>query len=463
MVSPLLNSSVDVVRLILAYLSRSDLCALCLTNPALRELAEPILYTNIQLTWRKSQTPPIIPLLQRILHNPKLANCVRTIVLDGDDIQHKHGFYDFHSYKPESPKIAVSETDLNGLVDCIARTDVPYSDLWIQELHAGTVDAFAALLLSRLPGLRRLQLGENFTRKSRFIGMMLRSALCEERKDNHLPLFKYLQDVAFAYFEIGARMREYTDIRNTTDILTLFYLPSVKHITAMIDNPATFTWPTAQPPNASSLESLDLTLIREGNLGQLLSATSRLKKLRWEWYYREDLKDLVTTTIDHDQIAADLFHVRETLTDLSIRGEVCPWIGDTRAPIMEVRGNFQAVRDLDKLRTLCVPLPILLGFSPSDSDKRLEDVLPKNIEYLTINDDFYDREDYEWMDLHLMEALESWWLGDRRKSTPHLKKFHLFLGIIDFGEWDPEMRQRLRDLGVQAGIQVEITKKNGEM
>lgn len=60
-------------------------------------------------------------------------------------------------------------------------------------------------------------------------------------------------------------------------------------------------------------------MLDEGHLGQVLSTTRNLRKLKWDWYFRRDLQDeYVTDIIDLDQIAAGLSHVQNFLTDLTL-------------------------------------------------------------------------------------------------------------------------------------------------
>jgi hypothetical protein len=126
-------------------------------------------------------------------------------------------------------------------VEYIESIHVPYTEEWIQELRAGSMDAFAALLISQLPNLKCLHLGKNFTRESRLIGMMLRSALCEDSRNSHISSFAYLRDVSAQCPDLDFYIRRYTDIRNTADVLPLFYLPSIEQLRVSIDNPTTFT------------------------------------------------------------------------------------------------------------------------------------------------------------------------------------------------------------------------------
>jgi hypothetical protein len=386
------------------------------------------------------------------VHRPELARFVQVVILNG-------GCFDpiGWDYRKKCPKLPVTEVGLDELVKCIERIKIPYAEQWIQELRAGTMDAFITLLLSQLPSLRRLYLDKNFARESRLMGMMLRSALCEESENSQLPSFTHLQDVSVVYPGLGLHIRRFTDIRNTADVLPLFYLPSVEQITTLIDNPAaTFIWPGKYPPSPSKLVSLNLTMLREGPLGQVLSVTRGLQKLQWDWYYREDIKDhTVTDIINLDQIAADLSHVQETLTDLTITAATDLAESAPEHPEVIFCGSFKPFSGLHMLKNLEVPITFLLGFSPSTPNVvGLEEALPKNIEWLTITEDLCLQREWEWEfeTEYLLRAVRSW-LQDWKRFTPRLRGL-----IYKVWDWEPELIEGLRDIGAQAGIQVQIIK-----
>jgi hypothetical protein len=365
-------------------------------------------------------------------------------------------------YRKKCPKLPVTEVVLDELVKCIERIQIPYAEQWIQELRAGTMDAFVTLLLSQLPSLRRLYLDKNFARESRLMGMMLRSALCEESQNSHLTSFTHLQDVSVVYPGLGLHIRRFTDVRSTADVLPLFYLPSIEQIRTLVDNPATFMWPGEYPPIPSKLTSLDLRMLREGPLGQVLSVTRGLRKLKWDWYYREDIKDhFVTDIINLDQIAADLSHIQETLTDLTITAATDLAESAPEHPEVIFHGSFKTFSGLRMLKNLEVPVAFLLGFSPSTPNVvGLEEALPKNIEWLTINDDLCLQREWEWEfeTEYLLRAVRSW-LQDWKRFTPCLQGFRLLSRIFKLQDWDPELIEGLRDIGAQAGIQVQIVKE----
>ncbi|GAB1192899.1 hypothetical protein APSETT444_002098 [Aspergillus pseudonomiae] len=441
MASAVLNIPPELLHMIFAPLSPSDLYTVSLMRRSWRSIAEPLLYAHVEWTWTKSHNPPIAQFLRSIVRRPELASLVHTVILNGDCFE--RSYYD---YKKQSPKLPVSEDVLDELVQCIERIHIPYGEKWIQELRAGTMDAFSTLLLSQLPNIKSLYLGLNFARESRILGMMLRSALCEECQESDLPSFTHLQDV-------------YTDYRNTADALSLFYLPSVEHIWTVVDNPATFMWPGVYPPNPSRLVSLDLTMLREGHLGQVLSATPRLRKLRWDWHYRPDLKDrFVTDIIDLDQIAADLSHVQETLTDLTITAGSDVSLADPELPTLNFRGSFKAFSGLHMLENLEVPISFFLGFSSKEPNVvGLGEALPKNIQWLTVTDDLCFQCEWEWYweAESLFEAFRSW-LQDCKKALPRLQGFRLLMKVLKVRDWEAEMIQGLRDMGTRTGFQVEI-------
>jgi hypothetical protein len=456
MASLLLNSPADILDMVLELLAQEDLLALCLTCKELRVFAEPLVYSHVQLIWANNKkTPLIVPLLRIIIRKPTLADLIQSVHLSGSDFELSPTYHNH-----PNPLLQVTDMDVNSLVQCVQGMNVPYSQLWIEGLTSGNMAAFVALLLSQLSNLRSLHIEPNFTRKSHLVGMVFQSALCEEVS----PLktrFEHLRNVYTVYPRLGIDIREASDARNTPNVLPFFYLPSIEHLTTSIDNPVTtFTWPAPHPPTPLRLQSLELSMIREGHLGELLSVTSRLQRLRWFWYYRPDLEDQwVTDIIDLEKITAGLF-IASSLTAVAIDASADKSRADPDFPPLTVKG-IGSFRRLHNLKQLQVPLPFLLGFQPDVANMKLAEILPRGIEILTITDDLYFQTDWEWSDIQLYEVL-ALWLQDWKSFTPHLKKAHLLLELADSMEWGPEMREKLKDLGAEAGIEIEITKVAGD-
>ncbi|OKO99951.1 hypothetical protein PENSUB_8168 [Penicillium subrubescens] len=327
------------------------------------------------------------------------------------------------------------------------------------------MDAFVALLLAQVPNLRYLSLGPDVARPDRLIGMVLRSAICEPM-NYKLPSFEHLQDVSFL-LNLG---QNYVREKQSKDIaaLSLFYLPNIRHMSASIENLTTFSWPKAHLPTPSQLTSLDLTKIREIYLGELLSVTPNLKSLHWKWQYDHGLDDdLNLPILDLDRIAAAISHVRGTLTELTITG-CCEIKGDDQwIPSIEIKGSLNAMVNWAMLKKLQIPWAFLMGFE-RDKSKRLQHVMPKNIEFLSITDDLKLQDNdstqpewplWIWNEYKILKKLRLW-LEDRSTCTPHLRRITLTLRtewiFAEFDEWSPDIRQAYRDLGARTGVELEI-------
>jgi hypothetical protein len=264
-----------------------------------------------------------------------------------------------------------------------------------------------------------------------------------------------------SYFHFEFDKEHFRTARNTADVLPLFYLPTVERIRAVIDNPASFEWPGACIPASQSLRLLDLTMVREGNLGKILSATPKLKSLTWDWYYSPDLHDdFHSDIIDLDQLATDLNHVRETLTYLRISAST-DVVDLVRLPDAHIKGPFTLFSRLTRLKTLEVPIPFLFGFSKSDPNiLGLEKLLPTVLEWLHLTDDLSYHSDWNWLREidYLLSVISSWFLQGKR-FTPYLRGVRFMLKNTLADDWPQEASPNFIDVGIQApqaGLQFEV-------
>jgi hypothetical protein len=294
--------------------------------------------------------------------------------------------------------------------------------------------------------------------------MVLRSAICEPGTYK-LGDFQRLEQVSFLHRESRDKACE-SNVKNTAAILPFFYLPNLRHMSASIQNLDKWAWPAPHPPAPSKLKSLDLRIIREGCLGQLLAVTKNLDTLGWKWYYDFSVEDdFVTQTVDLDQIAAALSHVRGTLTELTITADCQPGVNGQFFPGLEAVGSLRALVNFDQLKTLQIPLAFLVGFA-QDETKRLQDFIPRNVEFLTITDDLalqnsdYLEEEWplwEWKDYAILGLLRSW-LKEWTQCTPHLGRITLLLNWIDTdtNQWSPRATEQFWRLSAQYGIPLEF-------
>jgi hypothetical protein len=385
--------------------------------------------------------------LRTILHRPDLAAHVRTLGLHGDD------FVIYGPFGDNLPKFPIDALDLNQAVEAITTTRVPYARRWVDELRNGNMDAFVALLLSRLHGLRRLVIGPNFAKQTEFLGMLLYSALWL-RVDHGFPTFQHLRDVKY---DLDVDFMRENGGRNTASVLPFFYLPEVQRLWISLDNPVTFYWPTHTAPNLSTITSLTLETIREEHLSQLLSVTPRLKTLCWQFYYCEDHQHAsCTSLIDLDKIGTALVHVRNTLKELAISAIHDIGTG-YEFPNLEIKGSLEALVDFAQLERLEITLQFLVASFTPATGIDLKDVVPRNIHSLIITDDLQgDCDQNEWKDADLYNII-ALWLQDPRVPKPNLRTISLLFNLPVY-DWDSTMRQALIKLFDEWGIEANITK-----
>lgn len=432
----------EIFASILESLSISNLSALSLTCKALRTLTEPWLYSNIEMAWTDKQIPPIALLLRSLASRPELSDYVLRLQLGGKGFQFTGRTL---------PKITLSELELDNGIEFIQWTEVPYANLWIEELHSGTMDAIVALLVSFLPNLKSLHLDGNFTIDMRVLGQMLRSALCEA-SDQGFPKFHHLREVTFHSVEDP---RHNAKLRKTADILSFFYLPCVERMSLSIDNPIHFDW-AGYEPNPSSLTSLKLYRIRESRLGPLLSVCTNLNTLWWEWCYQSDIDPKVSKpVIELEQIATAISEARGTVIELTIEAQCYEGFNDLDLPSLQTKRSLSSITQLEKLKRLEIPWTFLMGFSPV-AKIQLQDVIPKTVESLTITDDLIHCDGCEWDEYAIFYAIQSW-LENWKAFTPGLRRVRLLLKKFMY-EWEVEMRRELKHIFAQAGLEVDIVK-----
>ncbi|KAJ9156034.1 hypothetical protein NKR23_g1148 [Pleurostoma richardsiae] len=314
------------------------------------------------------------------------------------------------------------------------------------------MEAFVAVLISQPLRLNRLFIGPDFFKESRIVGSVLRSALIETIDYGLRPDFGHLETVSLERYD---DFYHRTNIRDPADVLPVFYLSSVKRISASIDNPVTFSWPAKHPPSCASLRSLKLTFIREPFLPQLLSVANQLESFEWEWYYSPHfVGDVHTPVIDLTQLNAALSYARNTLTELVV--SAVSESDGVDFPPLRIQGSFEWISRFGKLRKFTVPLTVLMGFS-ADMTRRIDEFLPRSLEFLTITDDLCLQMDYTWEDHEIFSVLESW-LEHFHTSTPRLRGIALPLTAVTDWEWNQTTKDDLRALGAKVGIEVEITK-----
>lgn len=479
----ILDCPVEIFHAIFALdTSPADLASLCCASKSVNALAQPLLYSKIEWEWLEAaRPPPITLLLGTLVRRPDLAAHVQHLVLRGETFIFSHR-------KKKSPPLpaghrGLSDDDIASAIRKIIPTtdvddddDTNLADDWLSAARAGRMDAFVALLLVHLPRLARLVLETNFARDMDMIG---RAVLA------HRSFFQHLRSVdVFARHDWAVSP---THIDNTDAALSLFYLPCVAHMRVTIGSSprSTFRWPAPFPPDPRHLTSLELLDIREPHLGEVLRATTKtcggggggggngLRSLAWTWYKSADVPH-TSHVADLDAVCAALAEVGETLVALDISADTDEGCGGgddgggADVPRLEFHGGMEGLRArMGCLERLRAPLVFLLGPAGDEASRRrrrrrLEDVMPAAVRHVTLThelgmSDCTVNGDHAWGDEDQFDRIVAW-LRVSGLVTPRLRRLDLEDGSIWAPSgWDASMRERLRRIGDEVGVQVEYT------
>ncbi|KAI5458614.1 hypothetical protein BGZ63DRAFT_407012 [Mariannaea sp. PMI_226] len=379
------NCPEEIQDSILEMLLKADLLSMSLVDSHWHFLVERILFSDVELRWNKWHIPPITLLCRSLIERPSLSDYVRRLHLRGVR-------FDGGQYSPNYlPKFSADAQHIGPLLDAIDRIEGPweYAEFWKRKLRAGTMDAFVALLVSLLPNLNSLTLNGYFTINNKFLGDMFRLALCHKDKLKcNLPQFQNLHHVDF--FDWGYKFRP-TGLRSPEDAIPLFYLPAIRRLELMIDNPVKVDWVNPGMPTHTPLQSLYLMGLREAYLPALFSKLKGIREVKWSWSHRGPLDTEVSDrVIDLDKIAEATHHVRDSLTDLIIHASAMRLMN----PLKQT-GSLNGFTHLAKLERLEIPWVFLMGFSPS-SKSHLGDAIPQSTKCLILTDHLFENETREW-------------------------------------------------------------------
>jgi hypothetical protein len=128
-------------------------------------------------------------------------------------------------------------------------------------------------------------------------------------------------------------------------------------------------------------------------LTQTLRVSHGLTSLNWEWLFcKRDIsnRDPVFTdpVIQLDHIVSALQYVKDTLTDLAICGMAWIYVYEPQTTQVKLRGSLTGLVRFEKLKRLRAPLVFLMhSFSPN-TNTRLEEGRPSNLEHISTAYDF---------------------------------------------------------------------------
>lgn len=443
----LLDFPAELLDAIFEPLSFRDLATLVLVSKRLHEFVTPQLYSCIDLTVYCGQPRPIIHLTRSVLNNPKLANHIKSVrLLDGDwNIRGLHQGYGYFDPPKVSPPRPTDEDGMPQFVQFVQETDLSYASLWVEKLRTADLNAFVALLLSRLPGLKTFRIGytailpyietprrtqPKIPGENQFLGKLFQSAAfktsTQPSAESSFPgpsHFHQLEEISFPG-PISSDPGRNPDFSNPCDLAALLCLPSIRSIRGWCCNPDSlpFAWPIE--PHPVHLTSLALSYIHVDFLAQILERTPALRTLRWTWKWIPATHPLNNDTIDLERFVEAVQPIRDVLENLTLGFENDEQYGALEPYRTRILGNLHGLEGFSNIKQFQAPLGFLLPDSDyrfADPNRRLEDGLPRNVEVVTFTDNYtsdmyaYD----EWEELDLVHA---WLVETASTRTPRLKE-----------------------------------------
>uniref|UniRef100_A0A8H7NMA2 F-box domain-containing protein n=1 Tax=Bionectria ochroleuca TaxID=29856 RepID=A0A8H7NMA2_BIOOC len=391
--SAFLNLPNEIIYHILDFVPKRTLLKVCLVNQALRCYCEPSIYSNIRFHWDHQRRPPIIELLRTLITRPELFAYIDTLSLEG------HDHYSLEPIPLEDSQVSEAFWEFAPI---IATFDVPFVNQWVRELWAGSMGAFAALLLTRLSWTTHLTITYNFVRKTDLIGKVLQAKAL-----GGLPRFHRLRHMVYIHGEEFA----YSPEQRSKDGMALFYLPTVTNLAVWVRDPTVFRWLDGKP-NLDRLTSLDIEGCCPTFVAKILALTPNLKSLAWACHYSYNTGDpWVTRSLNLDEIITTLSPVRGTLKRFQFRICIVSSYSPEYDSTICVSGSFEGLVHFDRITHLDVPLVCLAGFGPGPES--LARYVPRSVEALFLSTAMlFDRalpwmpdEDEEWPEQEVMDLL----------------------------------------------------------
>jgi hypothetical protein len=368
---------IDVIDIINTFSDDRTVEALSRVSQSLRRISEPHLYRLVSLKITSKTlldpqasfgvtTDKLFQLLRTLRNKPELASAIKRVILELED-------YD------DAPLLARQfAVDLHEL-NFISKVDQPvcFKDALIS-------------FFQNLHGLHYLQIPFGSASHFNFLLQL-----------KEYPLWN-LRTVCYSPFpQLNTWSRHEG---KDTDLSLLFaFLNAPLLVTLDIVLPGVRL---GQVPllSTTSLKTLILrhSQFSPSSLAILLGATKTLERLQYD--YDCDLDALYKSSYDcvndWGNLREGLKSVARTLKHLSIALDFHYWEDykdddwDPRNS-WAIRGRLGDISFLEKLESLEVPLPILLGWDPADA-RALQEVLPKSLLQLGLRDDLVDWFEYHW-------------------------------------------------------------------
>ncbi|KAJ5159317.1 uncharacterized protein N7500_008968 [Penicillium coprophilum] len=476
---------------ILDQISPSDTASLVATSRGLKVSSESSLYRQVNLDWTRPPLKRVVTLFRVIHERPDLAAHIYHVSMISSKLVYPAADQEDEWELPQidgdwSQLSSLFQEEVKAAKDIITEAEFSSPEMWIHALEKGDPYAFVAVLLSQLHNLRSLQLDYTFVWQNGFPGLMIRHALLSAPK-NTLSRFSKLAIVEYGLNVPGPRLFNETrwnfidpfPFCNPDQFAGWFYLPSLESLEIWLQNSEGIGNELSQPTGSSKLAHLAqlkrLVLtessIQEDEVRNLLSHLSSLKSLHLGLVYPSQDKELGYNCCSSRPplkgkgvLLEGLMSVKDTVENLSIGMELCPLYWPSVWGAVE-RGNgtpeesFQPFKGILKqfplLQTAELPSVMLFGWKCDDT-AALSELIPPTLQKLTIRDNLYLADNFEWETDKVAEAIQKF-LPFAQSATPLLNT--IIIRSFDTGaeNIDPDNSMGARSACEALGLNIEIS------
>lgn len=444
-----------------------------------KSLYEITLTTLYEVIWLEADiassiSPPYHLLLEQFLRPPEHASLVRKVIFLGP----RSEIYMWPLDPYESPPNGHPQIIARRLVQDLALASPPIldravsdeyaaehsiadwerdedEDPWDYAIRYGEIDAYQALLLSQLHHLRSFTIGYHSEVGFPFLSIVIRNALrCED--SINLNAFKYLQTVElFVPVENLTPAMCHFGIRNSLEISSFLYLPSLCQFTALfVDDPGYFTWPS-QPPSATALMSLHLqkSHLKPKDLRTLLTVAPNLKHLDYEFLCRD--KDFNCEMLDKALVPVAISLENLTFSiHLYVLEALNPHDADSS---LGIRGRLESLATFDRLKILTLPFIVLLGSHPDPFTCNLASRLPQTLTSLKVTNKNEVFRPFSARKRAALGCLRDY--VDAYLDGPRCRLERLVLTLEDtLNSWNDPMQYFLRETCESFGVEYRIQR-----
>ena len=377
----------EIVDLILRN-SKESLATLTRVYKSMHRFSQPLLYEEILIKEDHGDEAyvRIDLLLRTILERPALARLIKRI-----------------QFRTCGSRWRPMEYQLSRATIHLARSRIrqdgfPYPDMWIEEMEKGVGSVAVTVLLSQLHKLESLEMGGSF--QSHLLGLMFKHVLSYAELTTTMSTFGNLKEINLNPGSASPR----AGILKLDEVKSLFGLPSMQSLSFLAIDVDKLVQGGPCNQNLTSL-SLHNSQIREESLTQMLAMVPNLKSLSCcLWCDPEPIVyDIHSPFLDCEILGKALEHTR-LIEHLAISIKFftssaleVDWGGAyEEGEEWGIRGNIGSLTHMKHLKSLEIPIVVLLGWVVSEFTSKLADVLPRNLDHLLLRNDLNYFQKYEW-------------------------------------------------------------------